>query len=168
MRRHLLPQHAADLAAGRVARVQHAAHAVRRLAPERRAGRRVAIERRAPLDQLADVARSLVRQHVDGVGHAQAVAGGDRVARVQLRRIVRADGRGDAALRVAGVALARIGLGEDDDAPASASEIAARKPAMPLPITRKSPPMCTVLSYQRCAEEPERSPRPRQSSSALQ
>ena len=40
MRRDPLPQHAADLAAGGVARVQHAAHAVRGLAAERRAARR--------------------------------------------------------------------------------------------------------------------------------
>ena len=73
----LLPQHAADLAAGGVARVQHAAHAVRGLAAERRAPVRVAIEGRAPLDQLAHVARTVVHEHVDRLGHAQAVAGGD-------------------------------------------------------------------------------------------
>src|SRR5262245_53481389 len=39
--------------------------------------------------------------------------------------------------------------------PASAREIAARRPAMPLPITRKSPPMGTVLSYQCRTEEPD-------------
>ena len=48
-------------------------------------------------------------------GHTEAVAGGDRVRDVQLGRIVGADRCGDAALGVAGIALARIGLGEDDD-----------------------------------------------------
>ena len=77
----------------------------------------VAIERRAPLDQLAHVARAFV-------GRARRTASGTHrpspaaivSLRVQLRRVVGADRRGDAALRVAGVALARIGLGEDDDA----------------------------------------------------
>ena len=93
---------------------------------------------RAPLDQLADVARPFLDQHAHRALVAQAVAGGDRVGRVQLRRIVGADRGGDAALRVAGVALARLGLGEDEHAPAPASSTAARRPAMPLPMMRKS------------------------------
>ena len=55
-----------------------------------------------------------------------------------LRRIVRADGGGDAALRVPGVALGRIGFRQDGDAAVSARSMAARKPAMPLPMMRKS------------------------------
>ena len=45
-----------------------------------------------------------------------AAAGTGRVAGVELRRITPADGGSDAALRIPGVALARIGFGEDDDA----------------------------------------------------
>ena len=36
---------------------------------------------------------------------------------MQRRAVVGPDGRGDAALRVAGVALRRVGLGEDEHAP---------------------------------------------------
>src|SRR6266851_2600664 len=51
---HTLPQHAADLAAGRIAGVKDAPDAVRRLAPERQTSVRVPLEARAPLEQLAD------------------------------------------------------------------------------------------------------------------
>ena len=56
----------------------------------------------------------------------------------------------DAALRVAGVALARIGLGEHDARRRpSASEIAARSPAMPLPIDQEiGAQRARLLSYQ--------------------
>ena len=108
------PQQPADLASGRVARVQHAAHAVRALAAERRAAPvAIAIERGAPLEQLADVADAVLHEHAHGVFVAQAVAGGHRVGEMLLRRILGADRGGDAALRVAGVALGGIGLGED-------------------------------------------------------
>ena len=113
MHAHAAPQHAADLAAGGVARVQHAAHAVRGLAAERRAAVGVAIEGRPPLHQLGDVARPIGHERLDGLRIAQAVARGDRVPCVQLRRVVGPHGRGDAALRVTGVALARMRLAED-------------------------------------------------------
>ena len=73
----------------------------------------IAIEARAPLDQLADVARAVLDEHLHGPLVAQPVAGGDRVGGVQRRRIVGADRGGDAALRVAGVALAWLRLGQD-------------------------------------------------------
>ena len=47
---------AADLAAGRIARVQHTADRVRAFAAERGLAMRVAIEPRAPVQQLAHVA----------------------------------------------------------------------------------------------------------------
>ena len=65
--------------------------------------------------QFPNVARSFVHQHVDRVGHAKSVARRHRVARMQLGRVVCAERRGDAALRVAGIALSRIGLGENHD-----------------------------------------------------
>ena len=68
----------------------------------------VAIERRAPLEQLPHVPRPFLDEHAHGRLVAEAVAGRDRVARVQAGRVVGTDGRRDAALRVAGVALGRI------------------------------------------------------------
>ena len=110
-----LPQHASDLAARRIGRMQHAAHAVRAFGCERRLAVSVAIEPRAPLDQLARIARSLVAEHAHGALVAEPVARDHRVARVEFRRVVFADRRGDAALRVLGVAFVRIGFRDDDD-----------------------------------------------------
>ena len=100
---------------GRIRRVQHAAHAVRAFGRERQFAVRVAVEPRAPLDQLARVTRPLLAEHADGALVAQAVARDHRVVRVQLGRVVCADRRGDAALRVLGVAFAGIGFRDDDD-----------------------------------------------------
>jgi hypothetical protein len=109
-------EHARDLAARRIARVQHAPHRVRGLAREIERAVRLAIERRPPVDQLAHVARPLVDEDADGVVVAEAVAGGNRVGEVQRRRVVGADRRGDAALRVAGAAGAGIGFRQDEHA----------------------------------------------------
>jgi hypothetical protein len=109
------PQHASDLAACRVARMKHAPYAVRRLTREGRRPAGVAIERRAPREQLDDVRGSLTDEHVDRIVIAEAVARGDRVLRMQRRRIVRAKSGGDATLCVAGIALGGIGFREDDD-----------------------------------------------------
>src|SRR5689334_297724 len=106
-----LPEAAANLASGRVLRVQHAAQSVRALAAERQLTRPVAIETRAPLDQLMDVAHAVFHQHVDGLFYAQSITGIDRVGGVLRRRVAGADRGGDAALRVAGVAFSGTGLG---------------------------------------------------------
>src|SRR5262245_34416639 len=74
MTRDALPEHAADLAPGRVARVQHAPDTVRGLTRERQPALIVAVEPGAPFDQLANVARPLVRQHVDRLRQTQLVA----------------------------------------------------------------------------------------------
>ena len=116
MRGDHLPEHLTDRSAGRVPHVQHAPHAVRGLAAQRWLSLLVPVEGRAPLDQLAHVARALADEHVNGLGKTEAVAGGERIARVEIRRVVGADRRGDAALRVSGVALARIGFGQEHDA----------------------------------------------------
>jgi hypothetical protein len=110
-----LPQHATDLPTGGVAGMQDAADAVRRLAAEPQPSRIVAFEARAPFQQFADVRGPLLHQHADGPLVAQAVAGGHRVGRVARRAVVVANRGGDAALRVACVALVGIRLGEDDD-----------------------------------------------------
>ena len=114
-RRRLRPQGPRDLAAGRIARVQHAAGAVRSLHRQRWRSIRFEVEAGAPRHQLADVGRPLANQDVDRLGIAQAVAGGECVGGVERRRIIGADCRGDAALRVGSVAVARIGLGQDQD-----------------------------------------------------
>ena len=115
-RPHALPQHAANLAARGVAGVQHAPNAVGRFAAERRLAAGVAIEARAPGEQLADVRGPCSTSTLHRRLVAQTVAGADRVARVQRRRVVVADRGRDAALRVSGVALGGFGLGENQDA----------------------------------------------------
>ena len=115
--RDALPQRAADFAAGRIVRVQHAAHAVRRLVPERKRAGRVAIEPRAPVDELADVARAVARPaRAPRTRRREPSPARNRVGGMKVGAVVGADGRRNAALRVAGVALVGIRLGEDDDA----------------------------------------------------
>ena len=77
--------------------------------------RGIGVEGGAPLHELPHVARPFANEHVHRLRQTQAVARGERVLRVKIWRVVRADCRSDAALRVAGIALARIGLGQDDD-----------------------------------------------------
>jgi 3-dehydroquinate synthase len=60
------------------------------------------------------VAWPLFDEHAHGRFVAQAVAGGQGIGQVEGWRIVRPDGRGDAALGVAGVALVGLGLGKDE------------------------------------------------------
>src|SRR5262249_44037969 len=74
-------------------------------------------ERRAPLDELGDVPDAVRDQHANRVLVAEAIAGPNRVRRVQLEAVVRPDRGRDAALCGSGVALARISFGEDDDGP---------------------------------------------------
>ncbi len=81
--RDLLPQRAADLAAGGIAGVEDAPDAVRRFEAERQLAVRIAIEARAPVDQLADVARAFLDEHAHRGFIAQAVAGPQRVGGVQ-------------------------------------------------------------------------------------
>ena len=69
---------------------------------------------------------------------AQAGAGLQRVAHVQLERILLARDRGDAALGVVGVGLRAVLLGDDGHAPVRRDFQRKNKPAMPLPRTRKS------------------------------
>ena len=110
-----VPQHAPDLAPRRIGRVQHAPHAVRAFGCERRLTIGAAIETRAPFDQLARIARTFFAKDVNGALVAEPVARDHRVVGVQFGRVVFADRRGDAALRVFGVALVRIGFRDDDD-----------------------------------------------------
>ncbi len=107
----------ADRPAGGVARVQHPADAVRRLAGQRDLAVRLAIEGRPPVHQLVDVGRALGHQNAHRVDVAQPVAGRQRVLQVQPRVVVFAHRGGDAALGVAGIALGRGRLGQEQDLP---------------------------------------------------
>ena len=113
--RRALPQHAANLAAGRVAGVQHTAHAVGAFGGERRPAVGIDVEASAPLDELERVARTFLGQHPHRSLIAQSVARHRGIAGVQGGRIVRTNRRGDAALRVFRIAFARIGLRDDHD-----------------------------------------------------
>ena len=77
----------------------------------------IAIEPRAPVDQLADEARPILDERLHRALVAEAVAGRQRVLRMEIRRIARADGRGNPALRMAGVPLVRLRLRQDEDIP---------------------------------------------------
>ena len=116
VRRDALPEHPTDLPTSRIACMKHPTHAVRRLPAERNLSRLVAIEFRAPFDELAHVPRPVVHQHVHRLHPTEVVPCHHRVAGVELRRILVAHCSRNAALRVACIALARIGLGQDDDA----------------------------------------------------
>src|SRR5207247_10506917 len=115
-RRDALPENAANLAAGRIARVEHAADGVSGFPAEREPSVSLAIEPCAPLDQLLDVSRSVLDENPNGRFVAQSVAGADRVGGVELPAVVGTHRRSDAALRVAGVAFGGIRLGEDEHA----------------------------------------------------
>ncbi len=110
-----LPERPPDLASGRVTGMQHAAGAVRALDRQRRRAVVLAVELGAPLDQLSDVARAVLHQHVHGTSVTQAVAGGDRILGVKLRGIVCANSRRDSALCIAGIALLGLGLRQNEN-----------------------------------------------------
>ena len=55
---------------------------------------------------------------------------------MKIGRVARSDGRGDPALRVAGVALGGSALVRISTSPAGLSSATARSPAMPLPMMR--------------------------------
>ena len=124
-RRGAEPQDAPDLAARRVARMEHAPRAVRALDRQRRRAVSLAIERRAPCHQLADVTRPFFDEHLHGARVAEAISRGHRVGRVERRRIPGTDRRGDAALRVARIPLPRLRLREDEHG-ARASQLHGR------------------------------------------
>ena len=145
------PQHATDLPAGRIVGVQHAPRAVRALDRQRRIAVGVAVEGGAPLHQLADVAWPVADEHFHRARVAQPVAGRHRVGGMQRGRVAGSNRGCDASLGIAGVALARLRFRQDRSDPAPESSTAARRPAMPLPMMRKSAcrstPSPILLSY---------------------
>ena len=98
--------------------MQDSADAVRRLETERRTTCLIAIELHTPVDQLLHQAGTVLDERPDRRLVAETVAGRQGVAPVQRRTVIGAHRRGDAALRVAGVALGGRGLGEHEDAAA--------------------------------------------------
>ena len=95
--------------------VEHAVDGVRALAAERDRAVRRAVELDAEPDQAAHRRRALAREDADGSGVAEARAGADRVRRVAFGVVVRADRRGDAALRLIGVGARERRLRDDGD-----------------------------------------------------
>ena len=119
-RRDALPQHAADLAAGRIAGVQNAPDRVRGFAAERGPAVSLAIEPGAPLRQFLDVVEARPRRApAPPPRRTIRRRRGSCPRREGRRAVVGTDSRGDAALRVTGVALGGIRLGEDEDAAGS-------------------------------------------------
>ena len=71
------------------------------------------VEPDAETAQLRDPGGSLVRQQPHGARPAEVASRGERVCRVELRIVVRADGCGHASLSRVAVRAAVRGLGED-------------------------------------------------------
>ena len=115
--RHPLVEHAADLAAGRIARVQHPPHAVRPLDRQRRLTIGAAVESRPPVHQLPDEPWPIFDERPHRPLVAEAIAGRQGVRSVELGRVSRAHRGGNAALRVSGVAFAGLCFGEDEHVP---------------------------------------------------
>ena len=89
---------------------------VRGLASERELAALGAIEGRAELEELFDARRRVLRENLDDIFVADARTGALRVDRVQARRVVLADGRGNSALRPIGRgAVAQPRLAEHGD-----------------------------------------------------
>ena len=101
--------------------------------------RRVALGKfHSQLDQLRNARRAFLDDGADDVFLAQSRARRERVAHVQLERILLARDRRDAALRVIRVRLRAVLFGDDGHASARRDLQRKESPAMPLPRTRKS------------------------------
>ena len=108
-------QGALDLVTGQIVVVQDAVLAVPALAVQIVPSRRVLVELGPPLDQLFDDRRGARDDLLDGRRVADAGPADHRVADVFLERVGFVHDRGDAALRIVGVALAQLALGDDRD-----------------------------------------------------
>ena len=120
---HRRQQRPLDLAAGDVLGVQDAAFGVAAFLAEVQFARAVGAgnlplgELHAQLDQLGDARRAFLDDRADRRFLAQAGARLERVAHVQLERILFARHGRDAALGVVGVGLGAVLLGDDGHAP---------------------------------------------------
>ena len=112
-----------DLAAGDVLGVENAALGMAALLAEVQFARAVGAgnlalgKLHAQLDQLRNPRRAFLDDRADGGFLAQAGAGLERVAHVQLEGVLLAGDGGDAALGVVGVGLGAVLLGDDRHAP---------------------------------------------------
>jgi hypothetical protein len=132
-------QRAADLSPRGIAvRVEDARQRVSAFAgAEQFAG--LLIKARAPLDQLRHAHRALGHQSLGGGAINDAIAGIYGVFQMERDVLVALHGDGDSALRVVGVGLAERLLGDHQNlAVGGPVRLAARRPATPAPITRKS------------------------------
>ena len=109
-----IPEDASNLAAGRIVRVQHSPRTMSRFHGERGLAVRRAIEADAPCHQFANETRAVLDEHLHRARIAKAVAGGNRIGRMQLRRVAGSYSRRDAALRVTGIAFFWSSLGQDE------------------------------------------------------
>ena len=110
------PQGAQNFASRGIAvSVQNAVAAVRTLAGKGKFGS-VAIEFGAPLDQLFDALRAFLNQNFGGIGIAQAVAGVERVLKVQANFVLVAEGGGDTALGILRSGIGDFALGKNQHA----------------------------------------------------
>src|SRR5438270_11522188 len=72
-----------------------------------------AVEFRTPLDQLFDTQRPFFNEHACRFGIDDAVAGVERVLEMKLDLVFIAEGNGDAALGISGVALGMLSFDDD-------------------------------------------------------
>ena len=101
------------------------------------------VEMRAPVDQLADPIGCLADDHLDDLGVAEPLAGGQRVGDVVVEPVLGVEDAGDPALGVVAVALADLVLGDDQHAVAArGSPARPGSPAIPPPMTRTSVKWC--------------------------
>ena len=153
-----LPQHPTDFPASRIACVQHAPDAVCCFASERRTAVGVPIEARSPLRQLANVRGSLLDKHTDRRFVAQSVAGANRIGRMEIGIVVRSQSGRNSPLRVPGVALGRIGFGEDEDATMRGKRDSRAQPSDPAANDQeiRGTHADVILTPRRSRQRPER------------
>ena len=98
---------------GRTAGVDHPGGGMAALAGQVERSARLAVEDGAHGDQLVDPGGALVHQHPDGIGVAQAGAGGQGVGQMEVGRVlVTAEHRGHPALGPSGRRLGQFGFGQ--------------------------------------------------------
>ena len=115
----LRDQRAQDARSGRIAlRVQHPRARVRAFAREGQLPA-VLVEVHSPLDELVDGLGAFFDQNAHGFLAAEAVAGAQRVVKMQVDFVVFGERYGDAALCVLGARLENLALGQHQDATVS-------------------------------------------------
>ena len=110
------PKGPADLAACRVGGVQHATRAMRRFERKRELPVGIVIENRAPFDELVDVPWAVFDKDLHCLLVAEPGPCGDRVGRVQCRRITFPYRGRDSTLCIPCVPFAWLRLGQNQDA----------------------------------------------------